>query len=217
MMSYAGVAGVSAPAFVERLRESRASRQGRVSPGSSAPAFVERTWTRLRSGLSGRVAGVSAPAFVERRTPGGGNPELPRRVAGVSASAFVERSRPLHPLGTPRSRRRRPELHRCERQRRGGFRMIPRCRKSRAPDARRPALRSQPAPVALRTAVTCAHVCAHRSSSGTQAGGRGTPKTIEPPANILLSCLYAPQRLRAEPSPIRFAIANVITGSKYIT
>ena len=68
----AGVAGVSAPAFVERA--------GRGSSGDRA---------RLRS-----VAGVSAPAFVERRQKGRAN--LRRingeRVAGVSAPAFVERA-----------------------------------------------------------------------------------------------------------------------------
>ena len=87
----AGVAGVSAPAFVERTKTiTRQSTTGSVA-GVSAPAFVERgigsevyasvcavsPGSRPRPSLSGHggqpvshegtgVAGVSAPAFVER-------------------------------------------------------------------------------------------------------------------------------------------------------
>ena len=64
-----GVAGVHAPAFVER---------GLISGPHAPPASV---------------AGVHAPAFVERS---GGCPTRPRRrprVAGVHAPAFVERGR----------------------------------------------------------------------------------------------------------------------------
>ena len=65
-----GVAGVYAPAFVERL-------EGH-----------EVTETGLK-----RVAGVYAPAFVERDVVIINYDVLPQRVAGVYAPAFVERSR----------------------------------------------------------------------------------------------------------------------------
>ena len=85
------VAGVSAPAFVERRhRIARRVRSGCVA-GVSAPAFVERvTRAQVRPHSPG-VAGVSAPAFVERSCPA--SPVVfARRVAGVSAPAFVERT-----------------------------------------------------------------------------------------------------------------------------
>ena len=69
--AYAGVAGVQAPAFVERTKDATI-----LIPAASS------------------VAGVQAPAFVER---GGflrqGHPN-PAGVAGVQAPAFVERTRP---------------------------------------------------------------------------------------------------------------------------
>ena len=63
----AGVAGVSAPAFVERSRISRRCGRSRRVAGVSAPAFVERSWSAvwIVTETAG-VAGVSAPAFVER-------------------------------------------------------------------------------------------------------------------------------------------------------
>ena len=67
-------------------------RDRRVA-GVDAPAFVER---RARSSLSlassGRVAGVDAPAFVER-TEAVSIRRWVLCVAGVDAPAFVERSR----------------------------------------------------------------------------------------------------------------------------
>ena len=65
------VAGVSAPAFVERftLDPVLYALTCACVAGVSAPAFVERS-SRPRRGHTGlygdRVAGVSAPAFVER-------------------------------------------------------------------------------------------------------------------------------------------------------
>ena len=63
-----GVAGVHAPAFVER--------------GSAAPTTCEH---------GGGVAGVHAPAFVERGSTAPGAASCSARVAGVHAPAFVER------------------------------------------------------------------------------------------------------------------------------
>ena len=64
-----GVAGVSAPAFVERAFPRAGSPPfcPRVA-GVSAPAFVERGRWLCLPGTRGCVAGVSAPAFVERST-----------------------------------------------------------------------------------------------------------------------------------------------------
>ena len=83
--------------------------------GVQAPAFVERIDTRSGRGFPGCVAGVQAPAFVERADPGNDGSsevavspefrlrpllseshlqlvhEMARRVAGVQAPAFVER------------------------------------------------------------------------------------------------------------------------------
>ena len=84
------VAGVSAPAFVERgkARVARATWDaGGCVAGVSAPAFVERAMRSRRWRSCCCVAGVSAPAFVERRGLGPGMAS----VAGVSAPAFVER------------------------------------------------------------------------------------------------------------------------------
>ena len=87
-----GVAGVSAPAFVERARRSAGSRTVSGVAGVSAPAFVERSCPVPGLPTCGCVAGVSAPAFVERSCPVPGLPTC-GCVAGVSAPAFVERSR----------------------------------------------------------------------------------------------------------------------------
>ena len=113
-----GVAGVHAPAFVERSRGVSAHRRRRaVSPGFTprpslsvglrgagggqsagvagvhAPAFVERRCPRwCGAGAGSCVAGVHAPAFVERAPTAAGSPSR-RSVAGVHAPAFVERCR----------------------------------------------------------------------------------------------------------------------------
>ena len=111
------VAGVSAPAFVERTKRPPPTSRPSTVAGVSAPAFVERRRFTRTSPRDTAVAGVSAPAFVERRrrgsatrsTAGNLSPgfrprpslsesqdglavaqELPA-VAGVSAPAFVER------------------------------------------------------------------------------------------------------------------------------
>ena len=59
--------------------------------GVQAPAFVERprSWT-FRCMIPSCVAGVQAPAFVERLPPRSSRARF-RRVAGVQAPAFVER------------------------------------------------------------------------------------------------------------------------------
>ena len=94
------VAGVEAPAFVERDGQSvrRTDHGGvkTVSPGwKPRPSLsVSTDIARLYCGSAIRVAGVEAPAFVERRV----GPayacrrSMPVRVAGVEAPAFVERS-----------------------------------------------------------------------------------------------------------------------------
>ena len=61
------VAGVHAPAFVERAATRATSRCRKGVAGVHAPAFVERSGrSSIRMGGAG-VAGVHAPAFVERR------------------------------------------------------------------------------------------------------------------------------------------------------
>ena len=90
------VAGVYAPAFVERARAAgRPARRACSVAGVYAPAFVERGgrvyWQRLPTEVAG-VAGVYAPAFVERARPAHGGSSRSPRVAGVYAPAFVERS-----------------------------------------------------------------------------------------------------------------------------
>ena len=78
------VAGVGAPAFVERRRIDDAEARIAGVAGVGAPAFVERPQPE-RTAASG-VAGVGAPAFVERCRDRAGS------VAGVGAPAFVERT-----------------------------------------------------------------------------------------------------------------------------
>ncbi len=87
-----GVAGVYAPAFVERRPQSADLVCLQSVAGVYAPAFVERREPLLPPAPDRRgVAGVYAPAFVERREPL--LPPAPDRrgVAGVYAPAFVER------------------------------------------------------------------------------------------------------------------------------
>ena len=89
-----GVAGVYAPAFVERVHgRSEARRAGdRVSPEFMLrPSLSEWIAIRAMQNALASVAGVYAPAFVERhrRTCG---LVASSRVAGVYAPAFVERS-----------------------------------------------------------------------------------------------------------------------------
>ena len=60
------VAGVHAPAFVERGRPPASCGRTRSVAGVHAPAFVERRWSRGTGRRCSRVAGVHAPAFVER-------------------------------------------------------------------------------------------------------------------------------------------------------
>ena len=119
LIACAGVAGVQAPAFVER--PSRTA--DRHPPIRVSPEFRLRPLLSGREGAavkrrSGSVAGVQAPAFVERGIPeinfllrGRVSPEFRLRpllsvprlarerhrdgcVAGVQAPAFVERCRP---------------------------------------------------------------------------------------------------------------------------
>ena len=111
-----GVAGVHAPAFVERASgPSRANRrdvlpgftprpslsvekvEAAISSNDVLPGFTPRpslsvpTVARRLLQLRG-VAGVHAPAFVERPAAGSGISSRPSRVAGVHAPAFVERA-----------------------------------------------------------------------------------------------------------------------------
>ena len=86
-----GVAGVHAPAFVERGPTARRLSYGCGVAGVHAPAFVERARMPVaRATMPPCVAGVHAPAFVERWKT-----RLRKRrrpcVAGVHAPAFVER------------------------------------------------------------------------------------------------------------------------------
>ena len=61
-----GVAGVDAPAFVERPWGS-IDYSGEIGvAGVDAPAFVERPWGSIDYSGEIGVAGVDAPAFVER-------------------------------------------------------------------------------------------------------------------------------------------------------
>ena len=61
-----GVAGVNAPAFVERSRTLPGPRWASSVAGVNAPAFVERASRKERIAELVSVAGVNAPAFVER-------------------------------------------------------------------------------------------------------------------------------------------------------
>ena len=117
----AGVAGVHAPAFVERWARTPSRRRTGGVAGVHAPAFVERG--RRRPGCRFRVMRVSPgftprPSLSEHRgrplpdgvavSPGftprpslSGRPRLPgqrptARVAGVHAPAFVERGMTGH-------------------------------------------------------------------------------------------------------------------------
>ena len=58
--------------------------------GVHAPAFVERKYSPSRTAPAPGVAGVHAPAFVERR-PTAGTAAAASGVAGVHAPAFVQR------------------------------------------------------------------------------------------------------------------------------
>ena len=61
--------------------------------GVDAPAFVERACAASSGNTpSASVAGVDAPAFVERRTSCGTGMSQKAGVAGVDAPAFVERT-----------------------------------------------------------------------------------------------------------------------------
>ena len=85
------VAGVDAPAFVERSgSDIRSLSRGPVSPGlMPRPSLSDcKRGGRCESGR--RVAGVDAPAFVER-LPSRTCQIKPLCVAGVDAPAFVER------------------------------------------------------------------------------------------------------------------------------
>ena len=85
------VAGVHAPAFVERTARTSGSASTSRVAGVHAPAFVER-WLWLRTGrCSASVAGVHAPAFVERLRVLSAALRDSADVAGVHAPAFVER------------------------------------------------------------------------------------------------------------------------------
>ena len=92
--AWTGVAGVDAPAFVERSTEN--SINGVLSTtgvaGVDAPAFVERSTENSINGVLSTtgVAGVDAPAFVERARRPPPRSAKPG-VAGVDAPAFVER------------------------------------------------------------------------------------------------------------------------------
>ena len=95
------VAGVHAPAFVERPSpRARIARASRVA-GVHAPAFVERSGRGTRPRRAARVAGVHAPAFVERSDSVGDSEGATDGVAGVHAPAFVERRRSGSPGMSP--------------------------------------------------------------------------------------------------------------------
>ena len=113
--SAAGVAGVRAPAFVERAIASRPRATPPVSPGFAprpslsgaaprrqprgpvvSPGFAPRpslsgAWSARAALARDSVAGVRAPAFVERSTPCSSASSSFPSVAGVRAPAFVER------------------------------------------------------------------------------------------------------------------------------
>ena len=64
---HTSVAGVDAPAFVERGRRCKCLYRGPGVDGVDAPAFVERSSLRgTRTCRRRCVAGVDAPAFIER-------------------------------------------------------------------------------------------------------------------------------------------------------
>ena len=96
----AAVAGVKAPAFIERDCDCRQRASPTALPavaGVKAPAFIERPWlTEIsRPPTTRSVAGVKAPAFIERAGSGstlGINDRSTSCVAGVKAPAFIERT-----------------------------------------------------------------------------------------------------------------------------
>ena len=124
---HARVAGVHAPAFVERRgRPTACATSRQVSPGFTprpslsavevgrdepgvhqvSPGFTPRPSLSVpvragSGGVESRVAGVHAPAFVERSRDTAGCPGTTVRVAGVHAPAFVERSPPPATAPTP--------------------------------------------------------------------------------------------------------------------
>ena len=68
-------------------------RLGEWIAGVKAPAFIERARPMVGvDRLGGGIAGVKAPAFIERRTLRG-SPTPKDRIAGVKAPAFIERLR----------------------------------------------------------------------------------------------------------------------------
>ena len=85
----AGVAGITVPAFVERVTKSAMRMSGRSGvAGITVPAFVERGARALTKSLLTRcVAGITVPAFVERTM------RTMRAVAGYVVSPGL-RSRP---------------------------------------------------------------------------------------------------------------------------
>ena len=85
------VAGVHAPALVERARRVRSAQRMPGVAGVHAPALVERASSGPASGRPSSVAGVHAPALVERATLISGSIRE-AGVAGVHAPALVERS-----------------------------------------------------------------------------------------------------------------------------
>ena len=89
-----GVAGVDAPAFVERSCSAALRACSTVSPGLTLrPSLSVRVVAHLRGREVDGVAGVDAPAFVERRPRWPPSAPAYWRVAGVDAPAFVERRR----------------------------------------------------------------------------------------------------------------------------
>ena len=92
-----GVAGVHAPAFVERAKAKELARELTGVAGVHAPAFVERPLHPRTDSLHPHsVAGVHAPAFVDRWTSSAPTPSR-SSVAGVHAPAFVERRKTSPP------------------------------------------------------------------------------------------------------------------------
>ncbi len=104
---HAGVAGVQAPAFVERPCSPPLKQDSSRVAGVQAPAFVERgTKFPWHGNLPSCVAGVQAPAFVERVCRCSTRSPRNTGVAGVQAPAFVERTRRSTTGSTPWSCRR---------------------------------------------------------------------------------------------------------------
>ena len=87
-----GVAGVYAPAFVERPSSRKLTQSSLpVSPGFMPRPSLSVESNGLQDFECASVAGVYAPAFVERGFPPADTASNPARVAGVYAPAFVER------------------------------------------------------------------------------------------------------------------------------